>query len=308
MNVLVAGGAGFIGSHVVDALLAEGHKVAVLDNFSHGHEANVPRGVPVFRADLANAGAVSEAISTFRPATIMHLAAQKSVSVSVQDPHFDAKENILASLVLFEAAKTHHVERIVFASTGGALYGETEHLPTPESHPTFPESPYGIAKLAVEHYLRFYERNHGIQGIVLRMANVFGPRQDPFGEAGVIAIFCARALAKEPVAIFGDGLQTRDYTYVGDVARAFINALEAPSATICNIGTGHETSVIDLLEAIELVVGHPIERRFEPGRAGEIRRSCLDAALARERLSWQPTVGLHEGLARTVASLREVSA
>ncbi len=307
MKVLVTGGAGFIGSHVVESLLAQGHEVSVLDNLSSGKQQNLVDGVQFYALDLGDADAVRHAVADSAPQAILHLAAQKSVSLSVKDPLLDARENIIASLNLFEAARALPVKKIVFASTGGALYGDTDILPTPETHPTLPESPYGVAKLSIEHYLRFYEKVHGLQTVTLRMANVYGPRQDPLGEAGVVAIFCSKGLAGEPITVYGDGLQTRDYTYVGDVARAFVLALEQPRSMTVNIGTAVETTVLELIDAVELIVGRPIERTFEEGRVGEIRRSCLGISNANTALGWSPRCGLHEGLAETVRFFRTLS-
>lgn len=306
MRVLVTGGAGFIGSHLVDGLVADGHEVFVYDNMSSGKAANVPSGVNLFQGDLGDAAAVEAAFAESKPEAVMHMAAQKSVSASVADPLMDARENIIASLNLFEAAARHQTRKIVFASTGGALYGDTEHLPTPESHPTVPESPYGVAKLSIEHYLRFYVKVRGMQAVTLRMANVYGPRQDPHGEAGVVAIFCSRALDGSPVAVYGDGLQTRDYTYVKDAAQAFLLALRFEGSTTVNVGTARETSVLGLIEGLEAIVGSKMARHLEPARLGEIRRSCLDASKAGKELGWIPTYGLHEGLAETVRYFRSL--
>ncbi len=304
MKVLVTGGAGFIGSHVVDLLVASGHHVSILDNMSSGKAANLVENVRHFQVDLGDAASVLDAVGESEPDAILHLAAQKSVALSVKEPQMDARENIIASLNLFEAAKKHQVRKVVFASTGGALYGDTNLLPTPESHPTLPESPYGVAKLAIEHYLRFYEKVHGMQTITLRMANVYGPRQDPLGEAGVVAIFCSRGLSGEPVTIYGDGKQTRDYTYVRDVAFAFLLSLSAKRSMTVNIGTALETSVIELADAIQLIIGSPIARHYEESRAGEIRRSCLAVANAKNELGWSPECGIHQGLAETVRYFR----
>lgn len=300
MRVLVTGGAGFIGSHVVDGLLAEGHEVAVFDNMSSGKATNVQPVVSLFEGDLGDVEALDRAFGESKPDTVMHLAAQKSVSASVADPLMDARENIMGSLNLFQTAVHHRSRKIVFASTGGALYGDTDELPTPESHPTVPESPYGVAKLSIEHYLRFYVKVHGLQAVTLRMANVYGPRQDPKGEAGVVAIFCSRVLDGQPVTVYGDGLQTRDYTYVKDAARAFLLALRHEGSTTVNVGTSHETSVLGLIGGLEAIVGTTMARIAEPERLGEIRRSCLDASKAGRELGWTPTYGFHEGLAETV--------
>ena len=300
MRVLVTGGAGFIGSHVVEQLVAEGCDVSVIDNLSTGREGNLSKGAHLHKVDLNDPVAVESTVSNVKPDAVLHLAAQKSVALSVEKPLLDAQENIIASLHLFEAARAHGVRKIVFASTGGALYGDDAPLPTPEDHPTFPESPYGIAKLAIEHYLRFYTKVHGIQAVTLRMANVYGPRQDPQGEAGVVAIFCSRGLSNEPVSIFADGLQTREYTYVRDFARAFAIALKTSESLTVNIGTAVQPSVVGLAAAIQLLLGAHVLRDFHEGRVGEIRHSCLAIREAQARLGWQPKFGLHEGLAETV--------
>ncbi|MEQ1823885.1 MAG: NAD-dependent epimerase/dehydratase family protein [Fimbriimonadaceae bacterium] len=305
MRVLVTGGAGFIGSHVVESLLARKHEVVTLDNLSAGRANNIPPSVTLIRMDLGHRAEVHQALLETKPDAVIHLAAQKSVATSVSDPIFDAQENILASLNLFEAAKNAGVHKLVFASTGGALYGDDAPLPTPEEHETLPESPYGVAKLAIEHYLRFYRKNHGMQVVSMRMANVYGPRQDPRGEAGVVAIFCSKALKGETAHIYGDGLQTRDYTFVKDVAEAFADALEQGDSMTVNIGTGRETSVLDLVDALELIVGQAISREHHEGRIGEIRRSCLCADLAQEKLGWTANTGLHSGLAETVRFFRD---
>lgn len=304
MKLLVAGGAGFIGSHVVDVLTARGHDVLVVDNLSSGHKENLAASAVFIHLDLLERERLAKLMAVEHPDAVIHLAAQKSVGASVEDPIMDAEQNVIASLNLLEAARNAGTRKIVFASTGGALYGDTDQLPTDERHLTLPESPYGISKLAVEHYLRFYTHIHGFQTVSLRMANVYGPRQDPLGEAGVVAIFCRRALDGEPVTFFGDGLQTRDYTYVKDAAMAFALAVEQDQSLTVNIGTGVETSLVDLVGYLEVVEGHPIARVMADARPGEIRRSCLDAREAGRRLGWKASFTIEEGLAQTLDSFR----
>lgn len=304
MRLIVAGGAGFIGSHVVDELHLRGHDVIALDNLSSGRRVNLTPRVPLIELDLGDRDRLTRLFMVERPDAVIHMAAQKSVGASVEDPVFDAHENIIASLHLLESCRQAGTRKVVFASTGGALYGDTDQLPTPEEHPTFPESPYGIAKLAVEHYLRFYAQVHGFKTVSLRMANVYGPRQDPLGEAGVIAIFCRRVLNNKAVTFFGDGLQTRDYTFVKDAARAFVLAVEQDRSMTVNIGTGRETSLVALADQLQDIVGHPIPREYAPARPGEIRRSCLDPGLAKQLLDWEPCYSFEEGLSETVEAFR----
>jgi len=304
MKLIVAGGAGFIGSHIVDDLHSRGHDVLAIDNLSSGRRENLDARVPFIELDLLERDRLTKLIGVEKPDAVIHLAAQKSVGASVEDPVHDAHENVIGSLHILEACRGAGTRKVVFASTGGALYGETTQLPTPETHATFPESPYGISKLAVEHYLRFYSQIHGFQTVSLRMANVYGPRQDPLGEAGVIAIFCRRALSGQGVTIFGDGLQTRDYTYVKDAARAFVLAVEQDSTMTVNIGTGVETSLLGLTDHLEQIVGHKIARVHAEARPGEIRRSCLNAELASHLLGWEPRYSLEQGLTETVEGFR----
>lgn len=305
MKLIVAGGAGFIGSHIVDDLHARGHDVLAIDNLSSGRRSNLDVRVPFVELDLLERERLTKFLVVEKPEAVIHLAAQKSVGASVANPINDAHENVIGSLHLLEACRMAGTRKVVFASTGGALYGDTEQLPTREDHATFPESPYGISKLAVEHYLRFYSQIHGFQTVSLRMANVYGPRQDPLGEAGVVAIFCRRALDRDSVTFFGDGHQTRDYTYVKDAARAFVLAVEQDQSMTVNIGTGRETTLVQLADRLEAIVGHPIPRSHAEGRPGEIRRSCLDPSLAKISLGWVPRFSLEEGLAETVDGFRE---
>lgn len=304
MRTLVTGGAGFIGSHLVDRLLAAGHDVAVVDNLVVGRAERVRPPARLHRIDLRDPG-LADVLEAERPEVVFHQAAQTDLRRSVADPVFDAQVNVIGSLNLLEACRRAGVRRIVFASSGGALYGDTEVIPTPEGHPARPTSPYGIAKLAVEHYLACWQALHGIGAVSLRYANVYGPRQDPLGEAGVVAIFAHRMLRGEVPVINGDGEQTRDYVYVDDVVEANLQVLERPEVSgPLNIGTGLETTVITLFHRLRELTGARVQERHGPPKAGEQRRSGLDISLAKRLLGWTPRVGLAEGLARTVESFR----
>ena len=299
MKILVTGGAGFIGSHVVDAFLAAGHDVAVVDNLTTGDARWINPRARFHEVDLRSAR-LGRVFETERPEVVAHLAAQASVSRSVIDPVFDASVNIGGSVGLLECCRRHGVRRVIYSSSGGAGYGDTDVIPTPESHPSLPISPYGITKVAVEQYVSAWTGIYGISGISLRYANIYGPRQNPQGEAGVIAIFCHRLLTAQAPIINGDGDQTRDYTYVEDVAAANVKALEHPGATGgVNIGTGIETSVNDLYRALVQAAGSTMKAQHAPARPGEQRRSCLSPAVAARALGWKPTVSLAEGLRRT---------
>jgi UDP-glucose 4-epimerase len=303
VKILVTGGAGFIGSHVVDRCVEAGHGVAVVDDLSSGQRQQVNAAARLHVVDIRTP-ALDDVFRGEAPEAVVHLAAQASVGRSVANPQLDAEINVLGSLNLLECARRAGTRRFVYISTGGAGYGDTDVVPTPESHPTRPVSPYGTSKVAAELYLGCWEALHGLSGIVLRLANIYGPRQNPHGEAGVIAIFTDRLLRGEPCIINGDGLQTRDYVYVGDVAEAALRALERPQVTgPVNIGTGVETTVVALFEALRAAFGHG-QSRHGPARPGEQRRSLLDASRARQVLGWTARVGLDEGLRRTVAAAR----
>jgi UDP-glucose 4-epimerase len=302
-RMLLTGGAGFIGSHLADSLVAAGHEVAVVDNLSTGRREFVPAAAQFFLLDIKGQETF-DLICRWRPQVIFHLAAQMSVQVSVADPVADAQENILGSLNLCQAAVQAGVSKVIFASTGGAIYGDEAPLPAKETDPARPESPYGIAKLTVEHYLRFYQRQYGLQSICLRYANVYGPRQNGLGEAGVVAIFIERFLAGQQPVINGDGLQTRDFVYVADVVAANLLALDYPQAGVFNIGTGRETDILTIYRQLQRLAGSTLGPVHGPAKPGEQRRSALDSRHAREGLGWQPVVTLEEGLARTVAAFR----
>jgi UDP-glucose 4-epimerase len=303
-RILVTGGAGFIGSHLADALLNRGYEVAVVDNLSTGRRENVPAGAQFYPYDIKSAEAY-DLICRWQPQVMAHLAAQMSVRFSVADPVMDARENILGSLNLLQAAARVKLEKILFASTGGAMYGDQAPVPAREDHPPLPECPYGIAKLAVEHYLHFYQKEYGIIPVCLRFANVYGPRQNGLGEAGVVAIFIEKFLADEQPIINGDGLQTRDFAYVGDVVAAILLALDYPQGGIFNIGTGRDTDILTVYLKLQEIIGSSLGPVHGPAKPGEQRRSALDSTQARERLGWQPQVSLTEGLGRTVAAFRE---
>jgi UDP-glucose 4-epimerase len=305
-RVLVTGGAGFIGSHVADRFLAEGWEVTVLDDLSSGREENLNERARFVRGDITTPEAAT-LVKGGRFDVLCHLAAQIDVRRSVTDPVFDATRNILGTLNLMEAVRASGYDtRVVFSSTGGALYGEFDPPPSAETFGKDPEAPYGIAKLSVEYYLAYYGRVHGLSTVALRYGNVYGPRQDPHGEAGVVAIFCNRLLDERALTVFGNGEQTRDYVYAGDVAAANYAAatieLPAPGrvdARAFNIGTGIETSVNTLAETLRDVSGSSSPIEYAPARAGELARSALDTAKAQRVLGWKPEMPLSEGLERT---------
>jgi UDP-glucose 4-epimerase len=304
VKVLVTGGAGFIGSHVVDRCLEAGHTVTVVDDLSSGRREHVQPAASFHPVDIRSSP-LRDVFRAESPEAVIHLAAQASVGRSVADPLLDAEINVLGSVNLLERCREGAVRRIVYVSTGGAGYGDTEVIPTPEDHPSRPISPYGVSKVAAELYLGCWEALHGLSGIVLRLANIYGPRQSPHGEAGVVAIFTERLLRGEPCVINGDGLQTRDFVYVSDVADAALLALETPAATgPVNIGTGIETSVVTLFARLRAAAGGRGEARHAPAKPGEQRRSLLDPSRARRLLGWSPRVTLDEGLRRTLAAAR----
>ena len=301
MHCLVTGGAGFIGSTLVDALVARGDAVTVLDNLSTGKADNLETalaaGARLIEADVRDAESVAAAFAQARPEIVFHLAAQIDVRHSVQRPSDDAQTNILGTINVLDAARAHGVGRVVNTSTGGGLYGDAELLPTPEDLPIRPLAPYGQGKLAAEGYCELYERLHGLSTVSLRYGNVYGPRQDMQGEAGVVAIFCNRVREGRRPLIFGDGHQTRDWVEVSDVVRANLMAAESRVSGPFNIGHGRETSVLDLLEALrEVGAGAGLEPEFAPERAGEVRRSCLDVSKAAAVLGWRARVTLLDGL------------
>jgi UDP-glucose 4-epimerase len=302
-KILVTGGAGFIGSHVADAFRVAGHDVHVMDDFSSGREENVPEGAVVHRMDIRSDEAAA-VMARERFDVLCHHAAQMDVRRSVADPAFDAQVNILGFLNLMEAGRENGLGKVLFSSTGGAIYGEPDYTPQDELHPLRPLSPYGITKLCTEKYLFYYHEQYGIDYVALRYANVYGPRQNPHGEAGVVAIFTERMLQGRQPFINGDGLQTRDYVYVGDVVRANLAALDYDASGIINVGTGIETNVVELFRALRDLINPEIPEEHAPGKPGEQRRSVLGYDLAKRVLGWSPTVSLEEGLRQTVAWFR----
>ena len=298
MNILVTGGAGFIGSQVADAYIQAGHHVAIIDNLSTGRREFVHPKAAFYQTDIDNPS-VFEIMKNEEIQVINHHAAQISVHDSVEDPIADAKSNIIGTLQLLQNAVSLSVEKVIFASTGGAIYGEQDNFPAQESHPKRPTSPYGLSKRAVEDYLRFYREHHGLSSVSLRYGNVFGPRQNPHGEAGVIAIFCSRLVAGQPPVVNGDGKQTRDYVFVGDVVSANLLALGLKCSDVFNIGTGQETPVNELGRSLLEISGSKLKVKHAPNRGYEQRRSCLDYKKANDAFGWEPEVPLEEGLIET---------
>ena len=303
MKIMVTGGAGFIGSNVVDAYIELGHEVVVVDDLSTGKRANVNPRATLREVDIASPEFVA-LVARERPDLLNHPAAQTSVRVSVEDPLNDARRNILGSLNVIDAAQRASVGKLIYISSGGAIYGEPVALPCDEEHPIRPDSPYGASKHAPEHYLDIYQRLHGLRYTALRYGNVYGPRQDPYGEAGVIAIFTARMLAGESVTITGTGEQQRDFVYVGDIVRANVAALEQADNTAVNIGAGLGTSVNEIFGLLRDATGYGLPANYGPARPGETFRIYLNIQRAARLLAWTPQVSLAEGLAQTVAALR----
>ena len=304
MRALVTGGAGFIGSNLVDALLARGDEVTVLDDLSTGHRENLDGAdrAELVEGDIRDGAGVADLVARTEPEVIFHLAAQIDVRRSVADPAFDARTNVEGTINVLQAAQAAGVPRVVNTSSGGAIYGEGRTIPAPEDHPVAPEAPYGLSKFCAEQYCEIFNRLHGLSTVSLRYGNVYGPRQDPLGEAGVIAIFCGKMLEGGQATIFGDGRQTRDYVYVGDVVDANLLAAESQANGPFNIGLGREVSVVDLVEALRPLGDLSVEHA--PERPGEVMHIALDTSRARDELGWEAKVGLEDGLERTLASLR----
>ena len=307
MRTLVTGGAGFIGSNLVDALVERGDEVTVLDDVSTGRRDNLEsalaNGAQLVEATIGDPQAAGELCARARPKVVFHLAAQIDVRKSVADPAFDARVNVEGTVNVLRAAHASGVRRLVNTSSGGAIYGEGRTVPAPEDHPVAPKAPYGLSKFCAERYCELFTRLHRLPTVSLRYSNVYGPRQDPLGEAGVIAIFCGKLLAGERPTIFGDGRQTRDFVFVSDVIDANLRAADSDAGGPFNIGRGVETSVLELVEVLAPHAENGFEPQHAPERPGEVRRIALDVARARKELGWEPRVGLEEGLERTLASL-----
>ncbi|WP_433178698.1 NAD-dependent epimerase/dehydratase family protein [Actinoallomurus sp. CA-150999] len=295
MRILVTGGAGFIGSHLTDVFLDNGDEVTVLDDLSRGRPGRLDPSVVVHKASITDAAALRSIVERVRPELICHLAAQIDVRVSVDAPADDAVVNVVGTVNVLEAARAVGA-RVLFASTGGAIYGVDAPIPTPEDVLPGPEAPYGTAKYCAEQYLGLYNRLYGTRHAALRLANVYGPRQDPAGEAGVVGIFCGRAVRGERPTVFGDGHQTRDYVYVKDVARAFLAASRTDQPGMWNIGTGRETSVRELIDLLGRAAGRDLDPEFAPARAGELQRSALAVDAAARDLGWTPRTTVAEGI------------
>lgn len=300
MKIVVTGGAGFIASHIVDAYIQLGHEVYIVDDFSTGQRKNLNSSAQILNLDIADSKA-AKAIAEIKPDVLNHHAAQMDVRRSVTDPTFDARINIIGFINLLEASKDAGVKRVIFSSSGGAVYGDREPIPASEEHETLPLSPYGVSKLTGELYLGYYHMAFGLPYVALRYANVYGPRQSSLGEAGVVAIFISQLLAAKSPVINGDGKQTRDYVFVGDVVRANVAALDTNYTGAVNIGTGKETDVVTICESLREGVGSPVKAIYGPAKLGEQRRSCLMTSLAQKVLGWRPEVELKEGLQQTLA-------
>ncbi len=303
MKIVVTGGAGFIASHIVDAYLERGHEVHIFDDFSTGQKTNLNPQAALHTVDIADSKA-ARLVEQIKPEVLSHHAAQMDVRHSVTDPAFDARVNIIGFINLLEGCKNARVKQVIFASSGGAVYGEQEIFPAPESHPTQPASPYGVSKRAGELYLSYYHQTYGLSYLALRYANVYGPRQSPHGEAGVVAIFASLLCSGKTPLINGDGKQTRDYVYVSDVVGANLAALESDFVGAINIGTGVETDVVEIFERLCQATGKQVQAHHGPAKPGEQRRSCLDNRHAAARLGWRPQVALAEGLQRTADYFR----
>lgn len=304
MRILVTGGAGFIGSHVVDEYIRLGHHVTVVDNLSTGRKQNVNSAAEFHEVDIRDAANLRKIFDGNRFDVVNHQAAQMDVRRSVDDPVYDASVNLLGMLTLLEVCVKAGVKRVIFASSGGAIYGEQEYFPADELHPTRPISPYGVAKLTTEQYLYYYKSVHGIDYVSLRYANVYGPRQNPEGEAGVVAIFATRFLSGRQPVINGDGMQTRDYVFVGDVVRGNHLALDCKAPAVFNIGTGVETNVNQLFDQLRRLTNSQLEKQHGPAKKGEQLRSVLSSSLIEKTLGWKPLTTLDDGLRQTVEYFR----
>lgn len=306
MKILVTGGAGFIGSHIVDRLIQESHDVVIADNLTTGKRRHINRAANFYRADIRSRW-LERVFRRERPTVVCHHAAQMDVRRSVEDPMFDADTNIMGTLNVLRYAVKYGVRKVIFASSGGAVYGEPNQLPVSESHPAHPASPYGISKMVGDEYLRYFHENDGIEYVSLRYANVFGPRQDPHGEAGVVAIFTQKMLQNEQPIINGNGRQTRDFVYVDDVVEANMAALGKEAHGIYNVGTGQETTINELFTLLAGFVNPAIREVHGPAKKGEQMKIALDSSRLHRELDWEPKVSLQDGLERTVASYRQLT-
>ena len=306
MRILITGGAGFIGSHLVDAYLAAGHEVAVLDNLVSGKLENLAQAmVRFYQVDITDREGVRQAFAEFKPELVSHHAAQMSVKVSTDRPQYDAQNNVIGLINVLEAAVEVGARKVIFASSGGTVYGDAQWVPTPEYAPLQPMSPYGITKMVGEHYLRYFRQMHGLDYTVFRYGNVYGPRQDPHGEAGVVAIFAKKLIAHQSPTIHWDGEQRKDYVHVKDVARANVLALTEGSERAYNIGAGVATSVNELFDELERQLGTGIAPTYGPKREGDVRLSYLDISRACVELQWEPMITLQEGMVDTVEFFRQ---
>jgi UDP-glucose 4-epimerase len=303
VKILVTGGAGFVGSHVAERYLSAGWKVAVVDNLSSGRRDNVPEGAAFYELDVRDME-FAEVVAAERPDVISHHAAQMDVRISTTEPAFDADVNIVGSIKIVEAALGAGVKKFLFASTGGAVYGEPEELPVTEETPARPISQYGCSKLAVERYLYLYNVQRGLDYVALRYPNVYGPRQNPHGEAGVTAIFALKMLDGEPCIIYGDGTESRDYVYIDDVVNAHVLAIDGDFNGVLCIGSSKETTVPEIFDELSALTGNDVEPRREPLRPGEIHRICISGVKAKEILGWEPKVSFDDGLARLVEHIK----
>ena len=304
MKVLVTGGAGFIGSHLVDRLVMEGHEAVVVDNLATGKRRNINRAARFYKMDIQS-WRLERVFRNERPNVVMHLAAQMDVRKSVEDPMFDAQVNVLGTLNVLQQAVRHGVRKVIFSSSGGAIYGEQEIYPAPEVHVTKPLSPYGLSKLCGEQYLSYYQRVSGLQAVSLRYANVYGPRQDPEGEAGVVAIFIQKMLNNEQAVINGNGRQTRDFVFVDDVVEANLAMMGQETQGTYNVGTGVETSINDLFRILIQHTNSTCKEIHGPAKKGEQARSVIDNTALRHEVSWEPRADLSDGLKKTVEYFRE---
>jgi UDP-glucose 4-epimerase len=305
VKILVTGGAGFIGSHVVNVFIENGHEVVVVDDLSTGRRSNLNTAATFYKVDIRSPQ-LAEIFEKEQPQVIDHHAAQMDVRRSVEDPLFDADVNVLGSIKLIELARKHNVQRFIYISTGGAVYGEPEYLPCDEAHPINPICPYGASKHTVEHYLYMYQELYDLNYVILRYPNVYGPRQDPHGEAGVVAIFTGQMLGGDQIVINGDGEQERDFVYVGDCARANLLALTTENSnTIFNLGYGKGTTINEIYKNLKNITGYELSAKHGPAKVGETRRIFLEASKAEKKLDWKPTVGLEAGLSETVEYFRQ---